>query len=187
MMLYREGAKTCSPRCRQRMSRRAKGGPIPYALRSKDRWIRWRRVSRAGGMTKMPTSLGGFGISVTDAGQWVSHAKASQSNAGDGVGFVLNGDGLACVDLDGVVEGGRLDPRAATLLNALDPFYVEVSPSGNGIHAWLHGSSPSGRSVYVQDDGLKVEWYTDKRFICMTGNRLEDAAWRSPVDSVSVA
>lgn len=86
------------------------------------------------------------------------------------MGFVLNGDGISCIDLDGVLQDGVLDPRAKKLLNEVDPFYVEVSPSGNGLHAWVRESSPLGHPVFVRGDGLKVEWYSSGRYMTMTGN-----------------
>lgn len=89
-----------------------------------------------------------------------------------GFGFVLNGDGISCVDLDHVFIDGVLDSRAAEFLGSLNPFYVEVSPSGDGVHAWLYDSSPDGRRVFCLPNGLKVEWYSDCRYITVTGNRL---------------
>lgn len=85
------------------------------------------------------------------------------------MGFVLNGDGIACVDLDHVLVDGVLDPRARCFLDGLDSFYVEVSPSGDGIHAWVEGGSPDGRKVFTLEDGLKVEWYSTGRYLTVTG------------------
>lgn len=177
MNLYREGAKTCSPACRKRASRAAKSAknkaestPIPAELRSIGRWVRWTPRRRGDRMTKVPVMISGHAASSTDSATWASFEDVAASTAGAGFGFVLNGDGIYCVDLDGVLVDGLLDPRAAALLESLDSFYVEVSPSGNGVHAWVRGGSPSGRKVYTQDDGLKVEWYSDGRYITVTGD-----------------
>lgn len=165
MNLYREDAKTCSPACRKRASRQK----LPPALTSRDRWVRWTPVLRGQKMTKKPIRVSGQAASSTDPDTWSSYAEARRSTAGSGLGFVLNGDGIGCVDLDGVLADGVLDPRAAEFLNALDSFYVEVSPSGAGIHAWVEGGSPDGRKVFTLDNGLKVEWYSDGRYLTMTG------------------
>lgn len=114
-------------------------------------------------------TVSGLNASSTDPETWSSYSEAKSSCVGEGIGFVLNGDGIACVDLDGVLSDGVLDPRAESLLASLDSFYVEISPSGRGVHAWVRGGSPSGRKVYTQDDGLKVEWYSDGRYITVTG------------------
>lgn len=162
MSLPRAGAKFCTPKCRVYAHRAAKRSGIPTELTSIDRWVR-RSV------LKRPLTVSGKAASSTDPSTWATYAEARVSNAGAGLGFVLDGDGIACVDLDGVLTGGVLDPRAAKLLASLDAFYVEVSPSGNGVHAWVNGGSPSGRKVYTQDDGLKVEWYSSGRYITVTG------------------
>lgn len=122
-------------------------------------------------MTKMPIDLSGSPASSTDPATWSSYDDARGSSVGDGLGFVVNGDGLACVDLDGVLVDGVLDPRAARFLASLDAFYLEVSPSGSGVHAWLFGGSPDGRKVFSLEDGLKVEWYSDGRYLTVTGKR----------------
>lgn len=159
MGLFRADARTCSARCRKRVSRRPS---IPAELTSRARWVR-RSV------LKRPLTVAGKAASSTDPATWSSFAEARASTVGAGLGFVLDGDGVACVDLDGVLDGGTIDPRAAELLASLDSFYVEVSPSGKGVHAWVFGGSPSGRKVYTQDDGLKVEWYSSGRYITVTG------------------
>lgn len=118
---------------------------------------------------KVPLQVSGHAASSTDPATWAPFEDVRGSRYG--LGFVLNGDGVACVDLDGVLSDGVLDPRAVEFLATLEPFYVEVSPSGRGLHAWLWGGSPTGRKVYRLEDGLKVEWYSDKRFMTVTGER----------------
>lgn len=160
MNLYREGAKTCSGKCRVRLSRQK----LPIILTSRARWVRHD-------VAKRPLAVGGGMASSTDPATWSTYEDARKSDRGTGLGFVLNGDGVACVDLDGVLSGGALDPRAAEFLASLDSFYVEVSPSGSGIHAWVFGGSPDGRKVFTLDSGLKVEWYSDARYLTVTGKR----------------
>lgn len=157
--LLRSDATACSARCRKRMSRRS---TIPAALTSRNRWLRRSADKR-------PLTVDGKSASSTNDSTWTTYEVARSSKVGSGMGFVLNGDGIACVDLDGVLVDGVLDPRAEALLASLDSFYVEVSPSGRGIHAWVHGGSPDGRKVFKLDNGLKVEWYSDGRYITVTG------------------
>ena len=175
--LARADARTCSTRCRVAAHRAAKKAvdarneSIPEEIRALPRWVRWKSRRRGNGATKAPLTTAGRAASSTDPETWATYAEASASNHGDGLGFVLNGDGLACIDLDGVLDGDRMDPRAATLLAEVDPFHVERSPSGRGLHAWVRHGSPTGRRVYTRPDGLRVEWYTDGRYMTVTGDR----------------
>ena len=88
---------------------------------------------------------------------------------GDGVGFVLNGDGLVCVDLDNCVSDGVLSEWAERVLKLFPGAAVEVSLSGHGLHVW--GTGPLVSRV-VDVFGGKVEVYADKRYIAMTGRWL---------------
>ena len=88
---------------------------------------------------------------------------------GDGVGFVLNGDGVMCVDLDGCVEDGVPSEWAQNILAMFPGAAVEVSLSGRGLHVW--GVGPNVSRV-VDVFGGRVEVYADKRYIAMTGRWL---------------
>lgn len=157
-------ARFCKDRCRNYARREAIRGAVPKRLTEIDRWVRRDAAKR-------PLAVSGGMASSTDSATWSSYEAARNSERGTGLGFVLNGDGIACVDLDGVLVDGALDPRATEFLASLDSFYVEVSPSGSGIHAWVDGGSPDGRKVFTLDNGLKVEWYSDARYLTVTGKR----------------
>lgn len=184
MMTYRADAVFCSTACRMRHYRASKRArtateapqtsPLPSELTDRPRWIRWRSQSRSGGTAKAPRRIDGTGYaSSTDPSTWGTYEAAAESDHGTGLGFVLNGDGIACVDLDNVITDGVLDSRAEALISELTPFYVEISPSGAGVHAWVYGGSPDGRSVFTRPDGLKVEWYSHGRYLTITGRKLD--------------
>jgi primase-polymerase (primpol)-like protein len=154
-------ARYCSDKCRNYARLNRLRNPIPDELRTRDRWV--RRTEN-----KVPITVTGSSASSTDASTWSSYAAASASRVGAGLGFVL-GDGIACIDLDHVAVNGVIDPRALELIGQVDPFYLEWSPSGDGLHAWVKAASPSGRSRYTQADGLHVEWYSKDRYITITG------------------
>lgn len=82
------------------------------------------------------------------------------------MGFVLNGDGIVCIDLDHCITDGGLDPWAATILASCPDTYVEVSPSGHGLHVWGLGDVPAGRVLAVI--GGKVELYGSGRYLTVT-------------------
>lgn len=152
----------CSSRCRVAAHRRAnREQVIPADLRDCDRWIRHE--------DKRPMSVEGYWISVTDERAWSSFESAVESDCGDGAGFVLNGDGVVCIDLDDVVVDGVVSEQARALINSLPETYVEFSPSGRGLHIWGFGSLDRGRR-FVRD-GMKVEVYADGRYLTVTGRK----------------
>jgi primase-polymerase (primpol)-like protein len=162
----------CSGACRVRAHRERKRSPeildnlrspydpVPEALRSLRRWVRHR--------AKRPIALGGWGISVHDTAVWSSYSEVCQSDSGDGLGFVLNGDGIVCIDLDDCVTNGVVDPEAAKFVELLGETYSEFSPSGRGLHVWGYGDLDKGKRFKL--GGLKVEAYPAGRFITVTGD-----------------
>jgi primase-polymerase (primpol)-like protein len=145
---------------------RSVGSPlkVPAELRRLDRWIRHS--------DKRPMAIGGWWCSVTDPSHWGPFTDAVSSTYGDGVGFVLNGDGIVCLDLDDCVVDGFLSGPAQRFVDALPNTYIEFSPSGRGVHVWGYGFMDRGRRFTV--DGLKVEAYPDGRYLTVTGDVLAD-------------
>lgn len=118
--------------------------------------------------SKVPLRADGQGpASSTEPATWTTYPKATA--AGRGLGFVLNGDGIVCIDLDHCLVDGVPTPEVARLLASLPPTYVEVSPSGSGLHVW--GRAKLDRSFCR--DGVEV--YGDLRYITVTGHRFADA------------
>ena len=156
----RADALTCSTRCRV-ARHRAASRFAPARMRGCDRWIRHAK--------KRPIMPDGASASSTDAATWSSYEDAVAGSVGDGVGFVLNGDGVVCIDLDGCVVDGRPSEWALRILRLFPGAPVEISMSGNGLHVW--GFGPNVSRVFSLD-GQRVEVYADKRYIAVTGNWL---------------
>jgi primase-polymerase (primpol)-like protein len=114
----------------------------------------------------------GHWISVTDSQALSTYPEAKSSKAGDGLGFVLNGDGIICIDLDHCYDGAP-SPEAMALIESLPSTYVEISPSGTGLHIWGKSQMATGRRF--TRNGLSIEIYPNGRFITMTGNALNRA------------
>lgn len=142
-------------------------GAMPAELVERTRWVRWRRVTRAGRATKMPLQLDGRAASSTDPATWTTYAAAVASPVGDGLGVVLTADdGLVCVDLDHVLdEHGVATVAAAALLARLPATFTETSVSGRGLHLWFRGRLPRGRRLVLDD--VHVEAYSEGRFLCL--------------------
>ncbi len=161
----RSHARTCSPRCRKALSRANKTS-LPIELTTRDRWV--RRAAN-----KVPLTIGDIPASSTDPRTWSSYKDAASSSAGVGLGFVLSGvDDIVCLDLDHCLNPltGRLAPWAAAIIRDAGATYVEVSPSGDGLHIWGRADVRQGRRIR-RPDGTAVEVYGTGRYIAMTGRR----------------
>ena len=154
----RADARYCSGRCRTAACRARK--TIPDELASRPRWV--RRTAR-----KVPLTIGGAVASSTDPATWSRYAYAAASTAGVGLGFVLDGDGVVCLDLDHALDDGELLPWARAIVDAAGPTWVEVSASGTGLHVWGRGSLPHGRRIPFGSGS--VELYGIGRYIAVTG------------------
>lgn len=162
----RADARTCSTRCRVALHRAAKKRVFPVELTTCDRWV--RRAS-----DKRPLTTTGRAASSTDARTWSTYKNATESVAGVGLGFVLSDvDDVVCIDLDHCVNPltGRLAPWAAAIVRDAGATYVEVSPSGDGLHIWGRADVRQGRRIR-RPDGTAVEVYGTGRYIAMTGRR----------------
>lgn len=149
---------------------------IPAQLKERPRWLAWRygRPRPDGKRPKIPFNVrAGKPCNVTDAAQWSDFdtALATIENY-DGLGFALNGDGIVGIDVDDCLtldEQGRYDLEDWTwdVFESI-PAYWELSPSGRGLRGFAFGNVPeAGR----RKDGIEV--YGDRRFLTVTGKRLE--------------
>lgn len=161
----RAQARTCSTRCRVALHRherkQAANHPIPAAMRDTPRWVRYTRA-------KMPLTPEGRAASSTDPNTWATYEQAAASTIGAGHGFVLNGDGIVCIDLDNCLTGNQLAPWAKTILDQAPDTYVEISASGKGLHIFGTGHVEKGRRIR-RDDGANIEVYPNGRYIAVTG------------------
>lgn len=172
--MARADAKYCSGRCRVAAHRQ---GVIPLALRKLPRWVRYSRK-------KVPLTAVGGPASATNPVTWSTYGRVNASTFGAGVGFVLNGDGIVCMDLDGcIAPSGVVTPPVRELLRLAGSTYVEVSPSGRGLHIWGRAKLVSGRCVSFK--GQPVEVYPSGRYITVTGQVFEGS--RSQLGDVSTA
>lgn len=160
LRLYRSQARTCSARCRKRVSRRH---ALPDEMTSRNRWVRRTKAKR-------PITAAGKPASVTDPATWTTFADAKASSAGAGIGYVL-GDGIGCWDLDHCIVDGVLAPWARQFITAIGfPLLIEVSQSGEGVHVFV--KAPEGPGRKIRDGERCIEFYSAGRYIAVTGNKL---------------
>lgn len=171
---------------------------IAPELRGAKRWILWRyERDQKGKPTKVPGSIKDglfFRCSVTNVENYLLFEEVENQYENtheqidtrghekyrmcDGIGFVLGG-GYAGADIDHKEEeidkflNGE-DGLLREYSTALNDSYMEISPSGTGVHAIVKYSSDNAEN----ENGCKngdFEFYTQGRFFTVTGNRLSDA------------
>lgn len=136
---------------------------MPVELRQLDRWVRWSP-------SKVPLQTDGrAAASSTDPATWSSYTAVSGC---DRKGFVLNGDGIYCLDLDHCLVDGRPLLHVAQMLERLPATYTEISPSGDGLHVWLRGALV--RDGINRVFGVRLEAYSRGRYMTVTGRRFGD-------------
>lgn len=149
---------------------RKQADPLPSAMTRRRQWV--RHTAR-----KVPLSVVGIKVrpaSSTDPETWSSYSTASRSTAGAGLGFVLSVmDRLVCIDLDHALVDGELRPWARRIVEGLPETYIEVSPSGTGLHVWGFGVLERGRRIRRGDSAIEV--YDRGRYITVTREPFENA------------
>ncbi|THA56230.1 DNA primase [Streptomyces sp. A1136] len=167
-LIARADARYCSGRCRVAAHRARR--TVPAELTSRPRWV--RHTAR-----KVPLTVSREVASSTDPSTWARYREAAASSAGVGSGFVLNGDGIICLDLDHCLDSdGELAGWAQQIVDAAAGTWVEVSRSGDGLHIWGYGDLPHGRRITVGPGS--VELYGTGRFIAVTGRTYGHAPQR---------
>ena len=111
----------------------------------------------------------GLAASSTDPCTWTRYAAAARSTVGTGLGFVLNGDGIVCIDIDHCLIDGAVSKWAQWIVDSCPHSYIEISPSGDGLHIWGRGDVIKGRRIKVP--GGTVEIYGTGRYITVTRRR----------------
>ncbi|MEC3975096.1 DNA primase [Amycolatopsis sp. H20-H5] len=154
--------KYCSGRCRVAAHRASRA--IPAELVALPRWVRWTPDKR-------PLQAGsGRHASITAPATWSTHEQAASSPHGAGAGFVLNGDGVMCLDLNHCIQEGRLARWAARILARCPATYVEVSMSGTGLHVFGRGTVRRARVIRGMN-GAAIALHGNRRYIATTGRR----------------
>jgi RecA/RadA recombinase len=156
---------------------------MPDELKKIPRWVMWQAIQKAPGAKpdKIPfrADLPNSPASTDDPSTWGEFEQANaalgeEDSTFTGIGFVLNGDDIAGVDIDDCAdaETGEINPAAMALLDRLNAGYVEFSPSGKGLRAFGY-SKPLERGRKGRLDGLNVEFYSRGRYLTLTGHALK--------------
>jgi putative DNA primase/helicase len=148
---------------------------VPGELRGLPQWVLWRYEQRDGKRTKVPYDPDTLErADTTDPDTWGTYRKATRTlharrERFDGIGFVFaDTDPYVGIDFDGVLdpENGAMAGWVVAWLERLGG-YVEVSPSGAGVHAIVRGEAPNRNNRKAG-----VEAYGRARFFTVTGEAL---------------
>lgn len=146
------------------------------SLASYNQFILWTIIERNGKQIKVPINY--KTAQVTDAHNpdaWIDvntaiiTAKLYGNNYD--VGFVFTKDDpFFFVDIDHcLTDDGAWSDTANNVLSYFPGAAVEVSQSGTGLHIIGQGSAPDHACKNIQ---FGLEFYTEKRFIALTGNNI---------------
>lgn len=153
LLIARADSRFCSTACRMKAYRKRKKEAIPAEMRQEDRWVRRHN--------KRPLTVTGRAASSTNPDTWSSHKAVTESDKGNGIGFMLGG-GFACIDLDKCIgTDGKPSVFAQRVLDANPDAWVELSLSGTGLHVWGYMPEQAGHC----SPGFEV--YSRQRFIAL--------------------
>lgn len=150
----------------------------PDALRELKGWLVWHWRQKPGSPkpSKMPYYVSGkvrTGTHGSEADRaslvTFEEAKAfAEKNDFAGVGLALMPEfGVTALDFDNCVKDGVIDPRVEELTLGT---YAELSPSGNGIRAFVLGVSPDHKDSTPEDGSFGFETFHAKGFVTFTGH-----------------
>ena len=140
----------------------------------------WKWEERAGEITKIPYNPAtGKKAKANDPSTWASFNRAVEvfqsTDAYDGIGFEFAGTPFCGIDFDHLIHDGIADPFVHEIIRLAGNPYCEISPSGNGLHAFVNCSTlPKGKrkfgtkdfaaEIYIGSEGGRYFTVTGKRF-----------------------
>ena len=151
---------------------------VPEEMKQHNCWVCWSREERNGRMTKVPKNpKTGGSASTSLSGTWGTFAEAEKYYSDHveiaGIGYVFTeGNGVIGIDFDHCVEGSQIISEEIQELVNHCSSYVELSPSGTGLHMYVRGKwkEPGGRKNNKLGGGMAIEVYPAARFFTVTGN-----------------
>ena len=126
----------------------------------------WKYEERNGRKTKVPYQPEtGLGAKSNDPSSFVPYKTAVQASGYDGIGIGIF-NGICAIDLDNCLSDSGYYTQTAAEIVALMHSYTEYSPSGTGLHIFVHGDIPDAgrKKTFNKDTGEAVELYKEKRY-----------------------
>ena len=147
---------------------------IPLLLKQRPNWVCWGIRDAPPKSPFDPASLLAGRPSPAKAGvreTWASYQNAVECvrrRLAQGIGYEFDGNGIYGVDLDHVIDSaGALTPQARDVVGQLAS-YTEISPSGTGMHIFVH--APDAVITRHRKKDFFLEIYGEGRYFTVTGN-----------------
>src|SRR5690625_4487655 len=143
---------------------------VPKQLKEMKRWVCYQAIQKGDRLTKVPINpSSGKGINVNAQDNWLNFKEAVNEHSNEayqitGVGFVFSElDSFVGIDLDDCIdETGGFSELAKDIIDRFnDKAYIEISPSGRGLHVIAIGKKPKGLTKNSQ---YGIEMYDQKRY-----------------------
>lgn len=136
---------------------------IPDELQQLSQWVNWRDDDGRK-IPVNPQTLRNAGVNWPNTWSRFGQAQGVAVEHELGLGFVITEDDpYTCVDLDKCIDDtGQIDSRTREILDLLSG-WVELSPSGTGLHIWVKNEQPISRRT----SGIEV--YSYSRWMTVTG------------------
>jgi len=157
-------------------------------LKTLDKWVCWRSVETDEGTRKKPTDINQLAngevetIRFKDPKNWMSYSDAIKNvreyDILDGIQVVIDvsTDDFVIMDFDNCVnpETGKVDPEVRDYLRMTDS-YVELSPSGTGLHVIFRGDI-TNQGWPDPEDAVEGEIF-DKYIVTVTENHVAGTSY----------
>lgn len=153
-------------------------------------WCNWRFETIEGKITKVPYFSKSKKASSTNQDTWrtyddVEMSVDNGSNRFNGIGlFFPLDEKLLGIDLDGCLENGIIKHEKKSFIESFvkkADTYVEISPSGNGLHLFLKLTEPLHLEVnkepksFLKTNRKSFEVYTSGRYFTVTNKPFGEA------------
>ncbi len=164
----------------------------PALLRACNGWLVWRleENKNSNKPLKVPYYVNGrrrHGVNgspedIRDLTDFESAKQYAKENGFTGVGFAFLPEfGVTGLDFDNCVTDGVIDPLVEKVTLGT---YTEISPSGNGVHAWVNGNLGDRKSP-TKDGVFGFELFSTKIWLTFTGNTTEITQLTDSTDLVA--
>lgn len=162
----------------------------PALLRDCKGWLVWKLVPRQGKKplkvpyytNGTPRGENGTPKDVSLMSDYDSAVKYAKDNGYTGVGFAFLPEfNVTGLDFDDCIIDGVIDPEVEKVTLGT---YTELSPSGNGVHAFVRGNL-GDRKSNTKNGQFGFELFSTKIWLTFTGNITELTGMTGAEDTVS--
>ncbi len=139
--------------------------PLVKKFGKEKRWLTWKLQIRNGKQTKIPYSISGDMAKSSDPETWCTYNEIKDKNKG----IVLFDKKLICIDIDHCLDGKKLiGEDRQTIFEFIADFdsYIEISPSGTGLHCFFEVEEPID---LIANRKGNFEIYNSGRYMTYTG------------------